>query len=146
MHRRGRLDPPTEGWQTTRSPPEAGEGRLAKQARHGSAPLPAVCGVNCKCIHPSMLTAVHISTDEYIVPTSVDYRKLPHRSPPGSQASTSHPSSPIHSDLVGGGQPVCDLLPVTQSHIRHPSDVQIAAACMYRITESFTGWMTVHRI
>ena len=96
--------------------------------------LPAVCDVNCTCTHPSMLAAVHTSTDEYIVPTSVDYHKMPHRSPPGSQASTSGPSSPIHSALVGGGQPVCDLLPVTQSHIRHPSDVPIAVACMYRLT------------
>ena len=101
--------------------------------------LPAVCGANCKCTHSSMNAAAHIDTGEYIVPARVDYHELQHRSPPGSQASTSHPSSPIHSALVGGGQPVCDLLPVTQSHIRHPSGVHIAVACMHRTTQSFTG-------
>ena len=40
MHHRRRLVSSTEGCQTTRSPPEADEGRLAKQARHGSATYP----------------------------------------------------------------------------------------------------------
>ena len=40
MHHRRRLVSSTEGCQATRSPPEADEGRLAKQARHGSATYP----------------------------------------------------------------------------------------------------------
>ena len=108
-------------------------------------PLPAVCGANCKCTHSSMNAAAHIDTGEYIVPARVDYHELQHRSPPGPQASTSHPPSPIHSALVGGGQPVCDLLHVAHTH-------KTPIRCTYRRRMHASNhpvvywWMAVHRI